>query len=114
MIATTVSIMLNDSRFGKLDDREKPHVAAKHAAMRRIDAAGNKRVQIDLEAARTHAGRKYSRGAIHKLYYDKWVAGSRDWTKLIKPFARAPGIVRSAGRDNRALARAMLSISRQA
>jgi hypothetical protein len=89
MIATTASIMLNDAGYGRLADSEKPHVAAKLAAMQRIDRAENKAAAIRAETLHLIAGRSYSEGAIRKLYYDQWRASGRAWSSLINR-ARVP------------------------
>ncbi len=89
MIASPVSIMLNDSGFGRLEDDEKPHVAAKLAVMQRIDVAANRQAALIAETLRPIAGKKYSEGALRKMYYEKWVRGGRKWQQLINR-ARVP------------------------
>lgn len=89
MIATSSIVMLNDNRYGKLPDAEKTQVAARLAAMMRIDQVPNKKRAIEAESFRTHAGRRYSVGTLRKLYYEKWIASDRDWTQLINR-ARVP------------------------
>ena len=91
-IATSSAVMramLGSEIYGALPDDEKPHLKARVALVLRIDDAPKKQPAIDAEALRTHNGVKFSEGAIRKAYYEKWVAGGRDWKSLINR-ARAP------------------------
>lgn len=81
--------MLRDTAWGTLDPVEKPHVKARLAMCERIDAARNKAAAIREEATRIHCGLTLSRGGVHKIYYDKWLASDRDWQRLINR-ARVP------------------------
>lgn len=80
--ALTVSTMMQDIRYGCLDDLHKVYVEARLALCQRIDSARSKRAAILAETQRTHAGDVLSEGTIRKLYYEKWVASGRDWFEL--------------------------------
>lgn len=75
--------MVNSPVYGLLPDDEKPQLKARLGLCERIDSAKNRAEAIRQESTRLHCGQPLSHGAIHKLYYDKWLAGGRDWQKLI-------------------------------
>jgi hypothetical protein len=94
LVATKSAVyraMVASTEYGRLPDEEKAHLKARLAAMERIDASGNIRAALAAEVLRTHAGRRYSEGALRKLYYGRWVAGGRVWTSLINR-ARVPSV----------------------
>ena len=80
---STASDMLRDERFADLGDREKRLVIALLSFCHRIDHASQKRVAIRSESTRLHAGRRYSEGALRKVYYDKWRHSGGDWFSLV-------------------------------
>lgn len=93
MIATshqiTLSAMMSDPRYARLDDDDKADLQARLAFCFRIDDAKNKRAAFAEEARRSHAGEFRSADALRKLYYDKWLASGRNWWS-IRNEARVP------------------------
>lgn len=75
--------MVQSRDYGILPDEERPRLKARVALCEAIDAAPNKAAAIRAQAQLTHYDTRYSVGGVHKLYYDKWLAGGRDWSHLI-------------------------------
>lgn len=74
--------MLADPRFGRLGDEHKRELLARVAFCQRVDAAPVKKAALRAEALRTHAGVSLSFGGLRKLYYERWLAGGRDWWEM--------------------------------